>query len=629
MNHLTYMYGTDWGMGRYPICSVWILLFSPLVAAALITLFTKERKALSAALSIGAILISFALSLRLFLLFALKGIQHQPHAFEWLAIGNTVRIEFGMTTDALALLMLLVVTGVGSAIHIYSLGYMKGDPGFSRFFACMSLFTFSMLGIVISSNFIQIFIFWELVGVSSYLLIGFWFEKPSAAEAGKKAFLTTRIGDVGMMLGILLLWSHAHTFEFTELQAKLPTLGLSTGTLALIGALIFAGAVGKSAQVPLHVWLPDAMEGPTPVSALIHAATMVAAGVYMLCRVSWLILPSETALWLIAWIGGITALMAATIAIAQNDIKRILAYSTLSQLGYMVMAVGLGGPTQAMFHLTTHAFFKGLLFLGAGSVIIALHHEQDIWKMGGLWKKTPITFWTFLIGTLALAGVPPLSGFYSKDEILLLAFERNSMLFIMAAVTAFLTAYYMGREVFVVFLGKPRDQHAYDHAHESPWVMTLPLIFLAALSIIAGWYSKVPNFLGPPHEAERHSLLLTGGLILVPLFGFLVAAKIYWKTEPSDAPVKAALGKLWTLVENKYYFDELYHWIIQYVQGTIAIVCDVFDRWILQRLGIGGLSVGTGLLGRTVRLLQTGSLSGYAFLIGLGVTVIIYCAVVR
>jgi len=629
MNHLVYMYGTDWGVGHFPICSVWILLFSPLVAAALITLFTKERKGLSAALSIGAILISFALSLRLFLLFALKGVQHMPHAFEWLTIGNTVRIEFGMTTDALALLMLLVVTGVGSAIHIYSLGYMKDDPGFSRFFACLSLFTFSMLGIVISSNFIQIFIFWELVGVSSYLLIGFWFEKPSAAEAGKKAFLTTRIGDVGMMLGILLLWSHAHTFNFTELQAKLPSLDLSIGTLALIGALIFAGAVGKSAQVPFHVWLPDAMEGPTPVSALIHAATMVAAGVYMLCRVSWLILPSETASWLIAWTGGITALMAATIAIAQNDIKRILAYSTLSQLGYMIMAVGLGGPTQAMFHLTTHAFFKALLFLGAGSVILAMHHEQDIWKMGGLWKKVPITFWTFLIGTLALAGVPPLSGFYSKDEILLLAFERNSMLFIMATVTAFLTAYYMGREVFVVFFGKPRDHHAYDHAHESPWVMTLPLIFLAVLSIIAGWYSKVPNFLGPPHEAERHSVLLTGGLILVPLFGFLVAAKIYCKAVPSDAPVKAALGKLWTWVENKYYFDELYAWIIKYVQGTIATICDVFDRWILQRLGIGGLSVGTGLLGRTVRLLQTGSLSGYAFLIGLGVTVVIYCVVVR
>src|ERR1051326_7583922 len=457
MNQWASMYGTDWGMGHWPICSVWIILFSPLVATAVITLFTQKSKGLSAALSIGAIVLSFVFSVRLFLLFALKGIQHQSHPIHWLVIGNTVNIEFGMTTDALAMLMLLVVTGVGSAIHIYSLGYMKGDPGFSRFFACMSLFTFSMLGIVLANNFIQMFIFWELVGVSSYLLIGFWFEKPSAAEAGKKAFLVNRIGDFGMMLGILLLWSHAGTFNFVELQQKLPALGLSAGVLALIGALIFCGAVGKSAQFPLHVWLPDAMEGPTPVSALIHAATMVAAGVYMLCSVSWLILPSETALALIAWIGGITALMAATIAIAQNDIKRILAYSTLSQLGYMVMAVGLGGPMQAMFHLTTHAFFKALLFLGAGSVIIALHHEQDIWKMGGLWKKTPITFATFIIGTLALGGVWPLSGFYSKDEILLLAFERNHVLFVMATVTAFLTAYYMGREVFVVFFEAARS----------------------------------------------------------------------------------------------------------------------------------------------------------------------------
>jgi len=293
------------------------------------------------------------------------------------------------------------------------------------------------------------------------------------------------------------------------------------------------------------------------------------------------------------------------------------------------MAVGLGGPTPAMFHLTTHAFFKALLFLGAGSVILALHHEQDIWKMGGLWKKTPITFATFLIGTLALAGVPPLSGFYSKDEILLLAFEHNTFLFLMAVATAFLTAYYMGREVCVVFFGKPRDAHSYDHAHESPLVMTLPLIFLALLSIVAGWYSKVPDFLQPPHHAEHHSLLLTAGLIAVPLFGFLVATKIYGKTEPSDAPVKAALGKIWTVVENKYYFDELYQLIVKYVQGTIANLCDAFDRWILQRLGIGGLSVGTGLLGKTVRLLQTGSLSGYAFLIGLGVTVILYYVVVK
>jgi NADH-quinone oxidoreductase subunit L len=612
--------------GDSPVCLVWATLFAPLIAAVLITIFTRRWKALSAALSIGAIVLGFVLSVRLFLA-AEHGIYHQQHTLQWLAVPGLLNIEFGTVTDNLAILMLLVVTGVGSAIHIYSLGYMKDDPGFSRYFACLSLFTFSMLGIVLSNNFIQIFIFWELVGVSSYLLIGFWFEKDSAAEAGKKAFLTNRIGDFGMMLGVLLLWTQTGTFNFAELPGKIA--GIPAGTLSLIGVLIFCGAVGKSAQFPLHVWLPDAMEGPTPVSALIHAATMVAAGVYMLCRVSFVILPSGTALTLIAWIGGITALMAATIAIAQNDIKRILAYSTLSQLGYMVMAVGLGGITPAMFHLTTHAFFKALLFLGAGSVIVAMHHEQDIWKMGGLWKKTPITFVTFLIGTLALAGVPPLSGFYSKDEILLLAYERNGPLFLIGTVTAFLTAYYMGREVFAVFFGKPRDPHAYDQAHESPAVMTLPLVFLAILSVIAGWHGRVPEFLGPPHEAEHHSIWLTVGLICVPLVGFLTAARIYWRADPSDAPVKAALGRAWTWVENKYYFDELYAWIIRYVQGTIATLCELFDRWVLQRLGIGGLAGTTSVAGKTLRLLQTGNIQSYAFLFGLGVTVIIYYVVVR
>ena len=608
--------------------SVWIILFAPLAAAALITVATRRWQLLSALLSIAAIVTGFGLSLQLYFTLEHGGVAVAPAALHWLVVGKVVNIEFGATIDHLSVLMLLVVTGVGSAIHIYSLGYMKGDPGFSRFFACLSLFTFSMLGIVLATNFIQIFIFWELVGVSSYLLIGFWFEKPSAAEAGKKAFLVNRIGDFGMMLGVLLLWTQTGTFNFAELPAKVAAI--PAGTLALIGGLIFCGAMGKSAQFPLHVWLPDAMEGPTPVSALIHAATMVAAGVYMLCRVSFLILPSEMALYLIAWIGGITAVMAATIAIAQNDIKRILAYSTLSQLGYMVMAVGLGGPTQAMFHLTTHAFFKALLFLGAGSVILALHHEQDIWKMGGLWKKTPITFGTFLIGTLALAGVPPFSGFYSKDQILLLAFDHNKSLFVIAVLTAVLTAYYMGREVFVVFFGRPRDHHAYDHAHESPFVMTVPLMFLAVLAVIAGWGDKLPEFIAGTIEHEaHHPALLTNGLICVPLVGFLLAAAIYLKREPSDAPVKRALGPLWTLVENKYYFDEVYLWIVKYVQGTIAAACELFDRWILQRLGIGGLSFGTDLLGRSVRCLQTGSIPGYAFLFGLGITVIIYYVVVR
>jgi NADH-quinone oxidoreductase subunit L len=598
----------------------WIILFAPLCAAVVITLLTQRWKLLSAFISCGAILTGFALTLQLFA-------QHDwqsPEPLRWLVIGDLVQIEFGATVDRLSILMLLVVTGVGSAIHIYSIGYMKGDPGFSRFFACLSLFTFSMLGIVLSNNFIQIFIFWELVGVSSYLLIGFWFEKHSAAEAGKKAFLTNRIGDFGMMLGVLLLWTHTGTFNFAELPAKMAAI--PPGTLALIGGLIFCGAVGKSAQFPLHVWLPDAMEGPTPVSALIHAATMVAAGVYMLCRVAFVI---PEALTLIAWIGGITALMAALIAIAQNDIKRILAYSTLSQLGYMVMAVGLGGTTPAMFHLTTHAFFKALLFLGAGSVIYAMHHEQDIWKMGGLWKKTPITFATFMIGTLALAGVWPLSGFYSKDEILLLALEHNKALFLIGAITAFLTAYYMGRECFVVFFGKPRDHHAYDHAHESPLVMTLPLVFLALLSIAGGWGSYIPHFLRPDEPVAHHEAWKGFALLAVPFTGFLLSSLIYLKPNASDAPVKAALGRVWTWVENKFYFDELYAWLIKYVQGTIAATCELFDRWILQRLGIGGLAGTTSIAGKTLRLMQTGNIQSYAFLFGLGVTVIIYYVVVR
>ncbi len=384
----------------------------------------------------------------------------------WLSIGD-LKIDFGLKLDALSLMMMLVVTGVGGAIHIYSVGYMRGDSGYSRFFACLSLFTFSMLGIVLSNNFIEMFIFWELVGVSSYLLIGFWFEKPSAADAAKKAFFTNRLGDFGFLLGILMVWSAASSLNFASVQDALkwsPAIAESLGTIG--GLLIFCGAMGKSAQFPLHVWLPDAMEGPTPVSALIHAATMVAAGVYMLCRTLFLF--NADALHVIAYIGGFTSLLAALIAVQQNDIKRIIAYSTLSQLGYMVMAVGLNGPTPAMFHLTTHAFFKALLFLAAGSVIIGMHHEQDIWQMGNLRKKMPITFWTFLVGALALSGVPPFSGFYSKDSILAQALEqKNYLLFGVAVFVAALTAFYTFRLFFVVFFGSEKSKAA-SHAHESP-----------------------------------------------------------------------------------------------------------------------------------------------------------------
>src|SRR5713101_2934544 len=440
----------------------WIILLLPLAAAVGITLFTQRDGKFSAQLSISAVVFAFVISLGLFVLLqeSLRLTNHaDAAAFEWLSLGPDLKLEIGLRLDRLSLLMLIIVTGVGGAIHIYSYGYMRADPSVARYFAGLSLFTFSMLGIVLANNFVMLFIFWELVGLSSYLLIGFWYERASAADACKKAFLTNRLGDFGFLLGILMIWGLSGHVNFLELESWVGKHPDGFGALASVaGLLIFCGAMGKSAQFPLHVWLPDAMEGPTPVSALIHAATMVAAGVYMLCRVFFLLnLAGSHALDVIAWIGGITALLTAVIAVQQNDIKRILAYSTLSQLGYMVMAVGLRGPTEAMFHLTTHAFFKALLFLGAGSVIIALHHEQDIWKMGALRKNMPVTFWTFLAGTLALAGVWPFSGFFSKDSILAqAAAQHNYGLFALGAAVAVLTAFYMSRLVLVVFYGSAK-----------------------------------------------------------------------------------------------------------------------------------------------------------------------------
>jgi NADH-quinone oxidoreductase subunit L len=605
---------------------VWIILFAPLAAALAIALATRKSPALSAALSVGAILLGFGLSLKLFLDFE-HGAVASPTPVVWLDVAG-FRVEWGAVLDRLSILMLLVVTGVGSAIHVFSIGYMKGDTGYARYFACLSLFTFSMLGVVLATNFVQLFLFWELVGLSSYLLIGFWFERPSAAEAAKKALLTNRVGDFGFMLGILLVFALTGSVDFAAAQQAWPPSNLTTAVAALAGLLVFCGAVGKSAQVPLHVWLPDAMEGPTPVSALIHAATMVAAGVYMMCRLAWLIAASPIAMEVVAWTGGITALLAALIAVTQNDIKRVLAYSTLSQLGYMMMSVGLGGTTQSMFHLTTHAFFKALLFLSAGSVIHALHHEQDIWKMGGLAKKLPVTFLSFLIGTLALGGIWPMSGFYSKDEILVLAMERNPSLFWIGAVTAFLTAFYMGRALFVAFLGRPRDAQTHAHAHESPAVMLLPLILLSALSIVGGWGHAIPHFLMPDAVAPHHGMDVVLKLIAFPVAGFIAALALYAKASASDRPL-TALGPLYRVLSNKFYFDELYAALIKYVQGGLATACDLADRWIIQGLGVRGLAGGASLSGRLVKLMQSGHVNLYAFVFGLGAALILFLAVLR
>ena len=609
----------------------WLILFLPLVATAVITLFTLRSKNVSSLISIGAVVAGFILTVAFI---AANGFHPEvtETSTNWLSIGG-LQVDFGLKLDALSLMMMLIVTGVGGAIHIYSYGYMDEDESKARFFAFMSLFTFSMLGIVLSNNFLMMFIFWELVGVSSYLLIGFWFEKPSAADAAKKAFITNRLGDFGFMLGILMVWGLLGSLNFGILDSTLkanPALLGASATAA--GLLVFCGAVGKSAQFPLHVWLADAMEGPTPVSALIHAATMVAAGVYMLCRT--LFLYNAESLHVIAYIGGFTALLAALIAVQQNDIKRIIAYSTLSQLGYMVMAVGLNGPTPAMFHLTTHAFFKALLFLSAGSVILGMHHEQDIWQMGNLRKKMPVTFWTFLIGALALSGIPPFSGFYSKDSIFAQCLEQNNYLLLtVAVVVAALTAFYTFRLFFVVFFGQEKSDHA-KHAHESSLVITLPLVVLAALAAIGGFIGVVNNYASqftPDHETLSVAQQLTEPLhtpipmiigIAVASFGIFLAFAIY-KNATTD-PLPAKLGGLATAMKNRFYFDELYEATFIRAHDFIAAICGIIDRWLLEGFVIGAIRGGTDLTGRGLRLLQTGNLQTYAFLFVLGVALVLY-----
>jgi NADH-quinone oxidoreductase subunit L len=609
----------------------WIILLLPLLAAAVITLFTLRCRTTSALLSIGAIVTGFILTICFIATNDWMPISSELTT-NWLSIGE-LHIDFGLKLDALSLMMMLIVIGVGGAIHIYSFGYMHEDSGFSRFFACLSLFTFSMLGVVLANNFIQLFIFWELVGVSSYLLIGFWFEKPSAADAAKKAFFTNRLGDFGFLLGILVVWTALGSLNFSTLQQTLIANPTALGAIASIaGLLIFCGAMGKSAQFPLHVWLPDAMEGPTPVSALIHAATMVAAGVYMLCRIIFLLDP--TALHVIAWIGGFTALLAALIAIQQNDIKRILAYSTLSQLGYMVMAVGLAGPTPAMFHLTTHAFFKALLFLGAGSVIHALHEEQDIWKMGGLRSKMAVTFWTFLFGTLALCGVPPFSGFYSKDSILAQALEqRNYPLFALGVVVAGLTTFYMFRLFYVAFLGKAKTEAA-EHAHESPAVMSWPLLVLAVFAVIGGIIGASETYAAQFGEAEHtsiaqrivepftHSPVAATIGILAVIVGFFAARTLY--RNATNDPLPAKLGGFATAMKNRFYFDEIYEATFIRAHDFIAAVMDWIDRWLVDWACIGLVRGGTDFTGRALRLMQTGNLQTYAFLFVFGVAVVLY-----
>jgi NADH-quinone oxidoreductase subunit L len=539
--------------------------------------------------------------------------------FNWIDIAGVFKVPLGLTLDQLSKTMLVLVSGVGATIHIYSLGYMQDDEGKSRYFAALSLFMFAMLGIVLANNFVMLFIFWELVGFTSYVLIGHWFYRDAAADAANKAFITTRIGDFGFMIGILMVWMATGSFVFSEITPRMPTLASHPGFVTIAALLIFCGAVGKSAQFPLHVWLPDAMEGPTPISALIHAATMVAAGVYMLVRVAFVIQASQTALLVVAWIGTITAAMAALIATQQNDIKRILAYSTLSQLGYMMMAVGLASNDAAMFHLFTHAFFKALLFLGAGSVIVMLHHEQNIWQMGGLSRKLPITFVTFTVGALALIGCPPFSGFFSKDAILALAYERNMPIFIVGLFTAFLTAFYVVRLLVIVFFGNSRSEVA-RQSKESPLVMTGPLIVLAILAALGGFGFFARNFLALPMEKEAAFLVPTLAFgALIAGSGLAIAIYRNRTREPIDVEV----------LRHKFYFDEFYAWLINWTQELLAQISAFFDRWIIDTAAVDGSSRGTWGIGALLRLIQVGNLQAYAFLFGIGVVAVIYFAVFR
>ncbi len=606
---------------------VWIAFFAPMVACVLITLFFLKSKNLSSITAILGILISFVCTL----LTAKSIFQSHPalelqQSLTWMQF-DQLTINFGFLVNPLAIMMLLVVTGVGSAIFIYSRGYMADDPSMPRFFAYLSLFAFSMIGIVLSNNLIQLFIFWELVGLSSYLLIGFWYHKPSAADAGVKAFMVNRLADFGFLCGILLLWSlsnvgQGRSFQLTDLAAAVSHIDPHMLTIAAL--LLFCGVVGKSAQVPLHVWLADAMEGPTPVSALIHAATMVAAGVYLLARTFFIFEPLTAALTVIAYVGGITALMAATLAVVENDIKRILAYSTLSQLGLMVMALGLAGPMPGMYHLTTHAFFKALLFLGAGSVIYAMHHEQNIWKMRGLLKTMPITGFTFLIGTLALCGIWPLSGFWSKDEILALAYEHNTSLYVLATLASALTSFYMGRLFWVAFWGKPSD---HDHTHESPAIMTFPLIFLAILSVIGGFIG-IPHFLFPEGE---HPVLNMKVALISSFFGLLglVVSFVIYAQKPSVDPLEKKLGGLYQVLKNKYYFDIVYTWYVEHIQQTFANILSLFEKIFIVRLGVHGLTDAADITGKLCRSFQTGLVQLYALVFVIGVIVIYSLMVIK
>lgn len=588
----------------------------------------------------GVILASFILSVIIF--FSLQADTQKSHEvflFDWISAG-TLHIPLSFLVDPLSSIMLLIITGIGFLIHLYSTGYMHTDEGFGKFFSYLNLFIFFMLLLVLGSNYIVMFIGWEGVGLCSYLLIGFWYTNTAYASAAKKAFVMNRIGDLGFLLGVFLMFNFFGSVEFSKIFPQAANMLPGNNTIVLITILLFIGACGKSAQLPLFTWLPDAMAGPTPVSALIHAATMVTAGIYMIARSSVLFDLAPLTQNIIAIIGASTALIAAIIALTQTDIKKVLAYSTVSQLGYMFLGLGVGAYTGSFFHVLTHAFFKALLFLGAGSVIHAMHHEQDMRKMGGLRKKLPITFLTMMIGTIAISGLPPFSGFFSKDEILAHAFQYSPVLWAVGVLTAFLTAFYMFRMMFLTFSGKYRGtHHAESHVHESPKSMTIPLIILAVLAAIGG-IINIPHVFGgnewlahwlsgagiSQHElALSHSteFTLMGISVVAAISALLYAYIRYIKGARIPAADEAPRSALAKLSYHKFYLDELY-------DAIITKPLDVFSRFFYRVLDtrlidgiVNGLGWSTNEASKSIRLLQTGNVGFYIFMMVFGIVALL------
>lgn len=607
--------------------SIWLVPVYPLVAFAMVVLgrwFGLLPAKGSAVLVIASTILSLIHTL-LFLYQWGPGYETLELSQVWLQAGS-LQLPVGFYLDAVGMMMLLVVTVVSLLIHIYTHGYMQHDPGYGRFYAYLALFNFSMLALVLSSNLFQMYIFWEMVGVSSYLLIGFWFSRPSAAAAATKAFLMNRIGDFGLLLGILALvyftwnWWVGPILSFSSMAGAAQVALENAGPVAftIMALLIFMGPVAKSAQIPLHTWLPDAMEGPTPISALIHAATMVAAGVFLIARMYPLFTLSPETMTVIAWVGGLTAFIGATIALTQIDIKKALAYSTMSQLGYMVMAMGIGAYAAGLFHLMTHAFFKAMLFLCSGSVIHGCHEEQDMRKMGGLWKFMPITAATYLIGTIAITGVIPFSGFWSKDEIIAASLS-HPLLFALAIVTAGMTAFYMFRTYFMAFHGEYRGN---GHPHESPKVMTLPLVALAVPSILVGFifsgmfglpsFGQFVNFsVEAAHHAHEPNITIMGLSLFIALGGLLVAWMMYGSLKLLDSKrYAAAFQPLYNLLWNKWYFDHLYGFLAKNIYGSFAAFSAWFDRAVID--GMVNLTAGTiNASGAAMRALQNGRVQSY------------------